>query len=169
VTVEQITAVPADGEHRVDVLLVCSSGGHLLQLRSLRAAWGGLGHLWVTFDKSDARSLLVGERGVFAHGPTNRNIPNLLRNLILAWRLIRRRRPRTIITTGAGVAVPFCWIGWLHGSRVVYVESFTRIDSVSLSCRLIEPVAERVYVQWPEMQRLLPKARYVGGNVFFDA
>lgn len=167
-TVEQTSAAPVGGTPRVDVLLVCSSGGHLLQLRSLRAAWDAHEDLWVTFDKSDARSLLVGERGVFAHGPTNRNIPNLLRNLVLAWRLIRRRRPRTIITTGAGVAVPFCWIGWLHGSRVVYIESFTRIDSVSLSCRLIRPVAERVYVQWPEMQQLLPEARYVGGNVFFD-
>lgn len=167
--VERTSAVPGPGGHPVDVLLVCSSGGHLLQLLSLQKAWDGRGRLWVTFDKSDARSLLVGERGVFAHGPTNRNIPNLLRNLALAWRLIRRRRPETIITTGAGVAVPFCWIGRLYGSRVVYVESFTRIDSVSLSCRLIRPVATRVYVQWPEMQQLLPDARYVGGNVFFDA
>ena len=64
--------------------------------------------------------------------------------------MIRRYRPRAVVTTGAGVAVPFAWLARLAGARVVYVESFTRIDSISLSCRLISPVASRVYVQWPE-------------------
>ena len=47
--------------------------------------------------------------------------------------------------------MPFAWIGRLFGARVVYVESVTRIDSPSLSCRLIRPVASRTYVQWPEL------------------
>lgn len=152
---------------RADVLLVCSSGGHLLQLRSLSGAWAGYSRTWVTFDKSDARSLLRDERLVFAHGPTNRSIKNLLRNLFLAWRVVRRVRPRVVLTTGAGVAVPFCWMARMHGARVVYVESFTRIDSVSLSARMIAPIADRIYVQWPEALPHLPRARFVG-NVFFD-
>ena len=149
------------------MLLVCSTGGHLLQLVALREAWKEHSHVWVTFDKSDARSLLAGERVVHAYGPTNRNVPNLLRNLGLAWRVLRRVRPRTIVTTGAGVAVPFAWIGRALGARVVYVESFTRIEGPSLSCRLIAPVASRVYAQWPELTKALPRARYVG-NVFLD-
>ena len=40
------------------------------------------------------------------YGPTNRNIPNLLRNLRLAARVLREERPAAILTTGAGVAVP---------------------------------------------------------------
>jgi len=44
------------------LLLVCSSGGHLLQLHELRAAWEPFPRAWVTFDKSDARSLLRDER-----------------------------------------------------------------------------------------------------------
>jgi UDP-N-acetylglucosamine:LPS N-acetylglucosamine transferase len=145
-----------------NVLLVCSSGGHLLQLHALRRAWEGSSRLWVTFDKSDARSLLADEHVVHAYGPTNRNIPNLLRNLRLAWRVIRRVRPAVLVTTGAGVAVPFAWIGRLHGVRVVYVESLTRIESPSLSCRLIRPFADRVYVQWPELQPAVRRSRYVG-------
>ncbi len=74
-------------------------------------------------------------------------------------------RPKVIMTTGAGVAVPFAWIGKLWGARVVYVESLTRIDGPSLSYRLIAPVAKRLYVQWPELAQALPQARYVG-NVF---
>ena len=164
-----MAATPHDSAgERASVLLVCSTGGHLLQLVALREAWEGHSHVWVTFDKSDARSLLAGERVVHAYGPTNRNIPNLLRNLRLAWQVLRRVRPRTIVTTGAGVAVPFAWIGRMRGARVVYVESFTRIEGPSLSCRLISPVASRVYAQWPELTKALPRARYVG-NVFLDS
>jgi UDP-N-acetylglucosamine:LPS N-acetylglucosamine transferase len=119
----------------------------------------------VSFDKSDVRSLLADERVVFAHGPTNRHVGNLFRNLRLAWKVVALARPKVIITTGAGVAVPFAWVGRLRGARVVYIESFTRIDRPSLSCRMISPVAHRVYVQWPELARRVRGARYAG-NVF---
>jgi UDP-N-acetylglucosamine:LPS N-acetylglucosamine transferase len=152
---------------RTDVLLVCSSGGHLLQLVSLRIAWESFSRVWVTFDKSDARSLLRGERVVVAYGPTNRSVKNLLRNLALAWRVVGRTRPRVVLTTGAGVAVPFAWVGRLRRANVIYVESFTRIDSVSMSCKMIRPVANLVYVQWPEAAGLVRGARHVG-NVFSD-
>lgn len=154
-----MTAVKSD---RVDLLLVCSSGGHLLQLHALADAWRPFVRLWVSFDKSDVRSLLRDEKVVFAYGPTNRSAKNLLKNLWLAFSVIRRTRPKVILTTGAGVAVPFSWIGRLAGARVVYVESLTRIESPSLSCRLIRPVADRVYVQWPELVPAVSGARYVG-------
>ena len=104
---------------------------------------------------------------LYAHGPTNRSLKNLLRNLVFATRALRRLQPNVVLTTGAGVAVPFAWIARLHGARVVYVESFTRIDEPSLSLRLIAPVADRIYAQWPELGQVFPRARYVG-NVFSD-
>jgi beta-1,4-N-acetylglucosaminyltransferase len=134
------------------LLLVSSTGGHLLQLVALRDAWEGFEHVWVTFDAADSRALLAGEQVVHAHGPTNRNVPNLLRNLVLAWQVVRRVRPAVVVTTGAGVAVPFAWVGRLFGARVVYVESLTRIDQASLTYRLIRPVVSRTYVQWPELR-----------------
>ena len=150
---------------RTELLLACSSGGHLMQLLALRPAYEELERVWVTFDKSDVRSLLGDERVVYAYGPTNRSIKNLVRNLVLAWRVIGRVRPRVILSTGAGVAVPFAWIGRLYGARVVFVESLTRIDGPSLSCRMIAPVAERVYVQWPELAETYPRAVYRGAVV----
>lgn len=152
------------------VLLVCSSGGHLLQLLALREVWVSETRLWVTFDKGDSRTLLSDERVVHAFGPTNRSFVvraavNTLRNAVLAWRIVGLMRPAVVLTTGAGVAVPFAWIGRLRGARIVYVESFTRIDGASLSCKLIAPVAERIYGQWPEFIEAVPRARYLG-NVF---
>jgi UDP-N-acetylglucosamine:LPS N-acetylglucosamine transferase len=148
-----------------ELLLVCSSGGHLQQLYALQAAWDGFSRTWVTFDRTDSRSLLAAEHVVFAHGPTNRSIRALILNLGLAARMLVWRRPRAILTTGAGVAVPFIWIGRLLGVHVVYVESATRIEAPSLSLRLVRPFVSHLYVQWPELQRLLPGALY-RGNVF---
>jgi hypothetical protein len=156
-----------DSEEHIDLLLVCSSGGHLLQLLALREVWEPFRHAWVTFDKSDAGSLLKSEPVVHAYGPTNRNMgpvaaANFVRNLRLAWRLLGRLQPAVILSTGAGVAVPFAWIGRLRGAKVVYVESLTRIERPSLSCRLIRPVSNRVFVQWPELANALRGARYAG-------
>jgi hypothetical protein len=145
-----------------DLLLVCSAGGHLLQLWMLDEVWRHRPHTWVTLPQEDALSLLAGEQVVYAHGPTTRNLANLARNLLLAWRVVRSMRPRILLTTGAGVAVPFAWIARLHGATVVYVESLTRVERPSLSCRLIAPVAARVYAQWPDLTNTVSRARFVG-------
>lgn len=152
-------------DETVDLLLVCSCGGHLLQLVALRESWEPFRRAWVTFDKSDARSLLADETVYHAHGPTNRSIKNLIRNLVAANRLVRELRPKVVLTTGAGVAVPFAWIARLRGAQIVYVESLARIDGPSLTYRLIAPIATRRYVQWPELAGSLPGARFAG-NVF---
>ena len=155
-------AIESADRGRTEILLVCSTGGHLLQLVALRGAWEGFSRVWVTFDKSDAKSLLTDEQVVHAFGPTNRSVTNLVRNLRLAWRVVRALKPQVILTTGAGVAVPFAWIGRLRGARVVYVESITRIDKPSLSLRLIAPVTAKIYVQWPELVGAVRGSRYVG-------
>jgi UDP-N-acetylglucosamine:LPS N-acetylglucosamine transferase len=116
----------------------------------------------VTFDAADTRALLGEERVVHAHSPTNRHLPNLLRNFGLALRLVPRLRPRVLLTTGAGVAVPFAWVARLCGARVVFVESLTRIERPSLTYRLLRPVVTRTYVQWPELQQAVPGARFHG-------
>ncbi|MFN8222142.1 MAG: PssD/Cps14F family polysaccharide biosynthesis glycosyltransferase [Gaiellales bacterium] len=161
---------PAARQETTELLLVCSTGGHLLQLLALRPAWTDRERLWVTFDKSDARSLLAGENVVYANGPTNwtfglRALRNQVRNLRLAVRLVRRHRPRAVLTTGAGLAVPFALVARLRGAKVIYVESLTRVHGPSLACRAIRPFAHRLYVQWPELAEVLKGARYEG-NVF---
>jgi UDP-N-acetylglucosamine:LPS N-acetylglucosamine transferase len=145
-------------------LLVCSPGGHLQQMLALEPAWRGYERAWVTLPGADSGSLLADEAEVtIAHSPTNRSIKNLLRNTLLAWRLLRRRRPDVILSTGAGLAVPFFLIGRLLGIRLVYVESVTRTESLSLSGRLVYPLASRFFVQWPAVAERFGRAEYAGG------
>jgi UDP-N-acetylglucosamine:LPS N-acetylglucosamine transferase len=123
---------------------------------------GEIERIWVTFDTADARSLLRGEQVIYAHHPTNRSVSNLIRNLFLAWSVLRRSGASVVISTGAGVGVPFCWVGRVLGSRVIFVESLTRVDSPSLSGRLAMPFAHRYFAQWPALAQRYRKAEYVG-------
>lgn len=131
------------------VLLVANSGGHLLQLLEIGAAFAEFERVWVTLDSADSRSLLENEHVVYAHGPTNRSISNLLRNLLLAWHTMRGIDPDVIVSTGAALAVPFFVVGRLKRTRLIYVESFTRVRRLSLSGRMVYPLADVFFVQWP--------------------
>jgi UDP-N-acetylglucosamine:LPS N-acetylglucosamine transferase len=143
-------------------LLVCSPGGHLVQMLSLEPSWRDLETTWVTLPGADVDYLLAGEDVVRGFGPTNRSLPNLLRNLRTAWRTIRSRRPDVILSTGAALAVPFFLVGRLCGCRCVYVESLTRIHSLSLSGRMVYPLAHAFFAQWPAAAATRRRAQHAG-------
>ncbi len=145
------------------ILLVCSPGGHLQQMLALEPAWRGTERTWATLPGTDADSLLVDEEVVVGHSPTNRSLKNLARNTLLAWRTLRRLRPDAILSTGAGLAVPFFVVGKLLRVHLVYVESVTRTESLSLSGRLVYPLADRFFVQWPAVAARFRRAEYEGG------
>ena len=161
--------VPAgESEDEVEILLVCTAGGHAIELFALRAAWQGLASAWVTMDRAEARWLLRGERVVFAHPQDSRSVKNVGRNLVLAWRVMSHLRPRAILTTGAALAVPFVWVGRLRGARIVYIESAARVTRPSLTLRLVAPIADRIYVQWPDLLPVVRRARYAGSVFGLD-
>lgn len=147
---------------RAHVLLVGSAGGHLAQLLRLEPWWRRHDRTWVTFEKPDATSLLAEETVIWAHHPTTRNLPNLVRNLGLAVREVRRLRPDVVVSTGAGVALPFFVMARLLGIPTVYVEVFDRIDSPTLTGRLCRPFSTRFCVQWPEQQPLYRGSVVIG-------
>ncbi len=143
-------------------MLVCSSGGHLMQLHALAPVWADYERIWVTFDKEDARSLLGGEDVRFASHPTNRNIPNLARNTWLALRLLWRERPAAIVSSGAGVAIPFFVLGKAFGAALVYLEVYDRIDMATVTGRVCHPLSDVFALQWPEQRRFYPRGVVVG-------
>ena len=157
------TAAEADGDTaRYRVALVGSAGGHLLQLHRLEPWWRRHERFWVTFDLPDARSLLATEETIWAYHPTTRNLPNLLRNLALAWRVFRSRRPDVVVSTGAAVAFPFFLVARLFGAKTVYLEVYDRIDSRTLTGRLCHPLSHLFLVQWESQAGLYPRAQVIG-------
>jgi UDP-N-acetylglucosamine:LPS N-acetylglucosamine transferase len=143
------------------VLLVCSPGGHTQQMLALEPAWSAFKTTWVTVDGPEVEHLLAEGNVEVGHGPTERHLPNFVRNLRFAWRTIRKYRPDAILSTGSGLSVPFFIVGKLMRRRLIYVESLTRIDALSLSGRLVYPLADEFFVQWPTAARLR-RARFEG-------
>jgi UDP-N-acetylglucosamine:LPS N-acetylglucosamine transferase len=131
-------------------LLVCSSGGHLIQLHNLKPWWERHDRLWVTFEKLDSTSLLAGEQVAWAYHPTTRNLRNLVRNTHLAWKLLRSYQPDVVVSSGAGVAFPFFLLAKLFGKRTVYVEVYCY------------PFSDLFLLQWEEQRRNYPKGKVIG-------
>lgn len=147
---------------RYRVLFVCSSGGHLSQLLQLRPWWEHHDRAWVSFHAEDVITSLEGERLYFGYSPTTRNAVNLVRNLALSVSLLRRERPDVIVSTGAGMAVPFFWVGHLLGCSTVYIEVYDRIDSPTLTGRLCRRASDLFLLQWERQRAQYPRGTYAG-------
>lgn len=144
------------------ILLIASTGGHLAQLLALGDAWADHDRHWVTFRKADAEAALAGERVTWAFHPTTRNAGNAIRNQFLAAAVLLRRRPDVVVSTGAGVAVPFFILARLLRIRTLYLEVFDRIDQSTLTGRLVYPLTDRFCVQWEEQRAVYPDGILVG-------
>jgi hypothetical protein len=146
----------------VKLLLVASAGGHLQQLVWMRPFWSLHERVWVTFDTPEARALLEGETWIAARHPTNRSVRALASNTRLARRVLAEHRPDVVLTTGAGVGVPFVWLARFFGARSVFVEDYDRLVTPSLTGRLVAPCADLVVLQREEQRAAYPRGHVVG-------
>jgi len=145
----------------VKALLVCSTGGHLAQLMRMRPWWGSLDRAWVTFDRPDARRL-AGETVYFASWPVTRSLPKLVRNTAQAWRVLRRERPDVVVSNGAGVAVPYFVVARVLGIPSIWIEVYDRIDTASMTGRIVRRLASKVVLQWESQLAMYPNGVVLG-------
>lgn len=145
------------------ICLVGSSGGHLTHLKMIQPIWENNDRFWVTFDKPDANSLLKSEKKYNCFYPTNRNIKNLIKNSLLAWKILKKEKPDLIISSGAAVAIPFFYIGKFLRIKTIYIEVFDRINTPTVTGKIVYPVTDIFVVQWDEMKKVYPKAQVLGG------
>ncbi len=135
------------------IMLVCSSGGHFKAMQELKVFWEQFEYIcWVTFKSSTTESAIdVGNwRRYWAYSPTNRNLYNLVRNLFLSGIVLLKEKPDLLVSTGAGVAVPFFLISkLLCRSQNLFIESKTRIKTLSLSAKILQRFSaiDRLIVQ----------------------
>jgi len=135
--------------------IVSSCGGHLTEVRELIDAYGEDPHFYVLNDKALLPPDMEGKTYFIAHSERDWKV---LLNLWEAISILRRERPTAILSTGAGPAVPFALIGRLFfRTRVVFVETMTRVDRPSLTAKLMYRLAHDFYYQWPQLRRYFPK------------
>jgi UDP-N-acetylglucosamine:LPS N-acetylglucosamine transferase len=146
------------------ILLTCSSGGHLAEMRQLESYYSRYPHFFVTFERPDTVSLKKSEDVLFITRP-GRNILNTIRSFFEARKIVRTRKPRLVISTGADVTVPICVAAKLHGIPIVFIESFCRPYTASVSGKIVSLFADRVVYQWNELKSAYPSGIY-GGSIF---
>ncbi len=151
--------------HGPKICVGASSGGHMTELNALLRhadAWPAQPAVRVA-TLGDVTGL--GGDGVasYAIGECNRNTPlDALRTLWRSLRIVLRERPDVIVTTGSLPLALFCLVGRLFGARIVWIDSVSQIDELSLSGRLVRPFASQFFVQWPGLAERFPGTRYEG-------
>lgn len=147
------------------ICFVSSSGGHWEELMCLRPLTKNYASFYVTEHGGQALDSDLDD--LYEVPQINRKekffVSKFLRLFAQALRILLRERPDFIITTGALAAFPFCLCGKLLHKKIIYIESFARVEGKSLTGKLVYPFADLFIVQWPEMLQFYPKAVYVGG------
>lgn len=75
---------------------------------------------------------------------------------------IAREWPAAIVSCGPSTAVPVMYAGKLLGRKIIFIESWSKISTASITGKMIYPIADVFFVQWEEQLRLYPKAIFRG-------
>lgn len=144
---------------------VASSGGHWEELMCIKSIAEEHDTFYVTEEGGQARDSSL--ENIHLLPQINRRqkdfLWRFLKLMISAGRIIFREKPDVVVTTGALISFPFCLYAKVIGAKVVYIETFARVNDRSLTGRLVYPLADLFLVQWESLLEFYPKAKYVGG------
>lgn len=147
------------------ICLAASAGGHLTQLLKLSKSWAGLETFFVTTSDAVADELRKKAR-TFVVGECNRSRP--FKITVVFWRCLRiilKEKPDVIMSTGAAAGCMICFLGKLRGAKIVWVDSITNTQKLSLSGRMVRHIADLFFVQWPELAAKYPNIQYAGAVI----
>lgn len=134
------------------VLAVASGGGHWVQLMRLRPALDGCVVIYASSREQKPREIESSEYRKITEA--NRDTPFLvLRTILDVIRIVRATRPDTVITTGAAPGAIAMFIGRMVGARTIWIDSIANVQRLSLSGRLVAPVADYRLTQWEHLAR----------------
>lgn len=146
------------------VCFASSSGGHFEQLLMLNPLMDAYDSFIVT-EKTDYDVDIA--RRVYYLKQVNRHewsfLPLMFINFLKSCRIVFKEKPDVIITTGVLAIIPLCLVVKIHGGKVVYIESFAKVNNPTLTGRLVYKFADQFYVQWESMKKFYPNAIYLGG------
>lgn len=164
------------------VMFACNEGGHFSQMMALKDLFGKYESVLVTdnIHVSKGKTPALKEIGAvdYAMSMAKRRqqikedgieVKNRLQSFSSYLSIIKegrelwkRYRPAVIISTGSNIAVGLFIYGWLRGSKLIFIESRAKVYSKTLTGKIVERFTDKIFVQWPEMKKLYPKAEYCG-------
>ena len=143
--------------------IITSKWGHFFQIYKLINLFCRKKRFWITFYGEDTKNYLKGEKKYYAYYPESRNIINALRNLFLAIKIFHLEHPNCLISTGAGIAVPFFIIGKIFfRTKLIYIEPFDYVAYPTLTGKILYNITDLFLVQNKIQQKWYPKAKFWG-------
>ncbi len=146
------------------LLLITSSGGHLIKTYALKNWWERFDRVWITRDDKISQHLLNKEIVREAYFPEQRNLTNFCKNFILAIKYLRLEKPDLIFSTGAGVALPFYLVAKLFSIKTIFLETFIFINQPTLTGKIIYhlKLADSFLIQNKKLLSIYPEAKFLG-------
>lgn len=147
------------------ICFTSSSGGHFEQLLMLKDLFDNYDSFIITektMYNNDFKLLptyftkQVNRQNIFFIFP-------LLYNVVFSVYILFKEWPEVVVSTGVLSTIPLCLFAKIFGKKVIYIESFAKVNSATLTGKFMYKIADIFYVQWPEMLKVYPKAKYVGG------
>jgi UDP-N-acetylglucosamine:LPS N-acetylglucosamine transferase len=153
------------------VLVVLGEGGHTTEMLRLVESLGPIydySYLSPAHDRTSEGKIKIAGLVYRSSLPRKKNTPpwttfklSLLCAVQQLWVLLRVR-PKAILSTGAGIAVPVSVFGRLLGVKIIHVETASRVHTLSLTGRIMYRLAHLFFVQWEPLKQEYPKAIYAG-------
>ena len=147
--------------------LVCSRGGHLMQLLKLEKVFAQRAHFLITTAGAGQHEELSHFKQIHFIADINewrwlKNPFKFLWAILQTLRIFFIERPDFVISTGSGIAVPAFLLAVPFAARSIYVEDGARVIIPSLAGKLCYRLADLFFVQHPEMCERMPRAIYKG-------
>lgn len=153
------------GEKRLKLCFAASSGGHYEQLLMLRPLMKKYDSFVVT-EEILYKTQIQNERMYYLKQVNRKEktfLFHMIINLIRSLKIYVKEKPDVVICTGVLAMIPICLIAKVAGKKLIYIESFAKVTSATLTGKLLYRYADQFYVQWEQMLQIYPKAIYVGG------
>jgi UDP-N-acetylglucosamine--N-acetylmuramyl-(pentapeptide) pyrophosphoryl-undecaprenol N-acetylglucosamine transferase len=152
-------SMAAERPARVRVALAASPGGHVDLLIALRTAVDHFDRIWVLPPSARRDALAAAGERTTPVRIFGSSLLKLAGNLQDVGCSLRQVQPDLVITSGAGVVVPYCLAARALGARVVYMETMARVTTGSRAGRVLSRIADATLVQWPESLGVYPTGR----------
>jgi beta-1,4-N-acetylglucosaminyltransferase len=143
--------------------LVCSPGGHLVEVLQLLEALEGHPFFFLTYKEKAT----LHRKNTYYIMNFARNPFYLVIGILKILFIFLKERPRVLFSTGAEIAIPSFYIGkFLFRTKLIYLECSAQVYHPSLTGRWVNPITDLFLDQWePLLRRYGPKAKYVGGLI----
>ncbi len=141
--------------------MVSAPGGHLVNAISIAEGLRKKG-IRITFAIHDYAESNLGGDAVIPVPHSDRDWRIVLQ-FFVAFSVLFRLRPSFVISTGAGVAIPFFLVARIFRLQTVYIETGSRVTTPSLTGLISSRLVNRMYVRYPELKDYCPHAICVDG------